>query len=90
MMRHKMTPCRLYMLCAVLLGVRADSANKTRADNRTELWLLGLFPFSGSWSGGLGQLPAVSMGIEDVNRDPSVLPGYKLMMTIDNTAVSST
>ena len=85
-----MTPCRLYILCAVLLGVEADSANETRADNRTELWLLGLFPFSGSWPGGLGQLPAVRMGIEDVNRDPSVLPGYKLMMTIDNTAVSST
>ena len=61
-----------------------NNTNKTTKD----LWLLGLFPFSGSWSGGLGQLPAVEMGLRDVNADPNMLPGYTLHMTINDTAVS--
>ncbi|KAK2172393.1 hypothetical protein NP493_966g00017 [Ridgeia piscesae] len=82
-----MTPCRLLMLCALLLlAGQVETTNDTVADHRTELWLLGLFPFSGPWPGGLGQLPAVLMGIEDVNNDPTILPGYKLRMTVDNTA----
>ncbi len=54
----------------------------------TPLWLLSLFPFSGAWPGGLGQLPAVEMGLRDVNADPTMLPGYTLHMTINDTAVS--
>ena len=78
------------MLCALLLlAGQVETTNDTVADHRTELWLLGLFPFSGPWPGGLGQLPAVLMGIEDVNNDPTILPGYKLRMTVDNTAVSN-
>ena len=78
------------MSCALLLlAGRVETNNETHAENRTELWLLGLFPFSGPWPGGLGQLPAVLMGIDDVNNDPTILPGYKLRMTVDNTAVSN-
>ena len=55
---------------------------------RRELFLLGLFPFNGSWAGGLGQLPAVQMGLEDVNRDQHILPGYRLSLTVNNTGVS--
>jgi len=54
-----------------------------------DIWLIGLFPLRGSWAGGLGQLPAVEMGIEDVNADPNILPGYRLRMTVNDTAVSS-
>ncbi len=52
-----------------------------------DLWLLGLFPFNGSWPGGLGQLPAVQMGLRDVNRDSNMLPGYALHMTVNDTQV---
>ena len=55
-----------------------------------DLWLLGLFPFRGSWAGGLGQLPAIQMGIQDVNLDPSMLPGYNLRLTVNDTQVSDT
>ena len=58
------------------------------AQPEQDVWLLGLFPFSGPWAGGLGQLPAVQMGLEDVNRDPNILPGYTLHMTVNDTAVS--
>lgn len=53
-----------------------------------DLWILGLFPFNGSWAGGLGQLPAVQMGIDDVNNDSTILPGYRLHLTVNNTGVS--
>ena len=66
-----------------------NSSLHLKKDNRTELWLLGLFPFKGSWPGGLGQLPAVQMGLEDVNSDPNILPGYVLHMTINDTLVST-
>ena len=56
-------------------------------DSQKDLWILGLFPLNGSWAGGLGQLPAVQMGIEDVNNDVSMLPGYQLRMTVDDTKV---
>lgn len=64
-------------------------SNDTQGEGpRKEIWLLGLFPFNGSWPGGLGQLPAITMGLEDVNNDPNILPGYKLSLTINNTGVS--
>ena len=53
-----------------------------------DVWLLGLFPFNGSWPGGLGQLPAVEMGIDDVNNNPEMLPGYRLHLSVNNTQVS--
>ena len=74
-------PVILCLLCVPGLLWADDLAPK-------DLWLLGLFPFNGSWPGGLGQAPAVQMGIEDVNADKSILPGYKLHMTINNTQVS--
>ena len=75
------------VLCNLVLSQEDQNdphGNKTNKD----IWLLGLFPFSGSWPGGLGQLPAVEMGLRDVNADPNMLPGYTLHMTINDTAVS--
>ena len=66
-----------------------DGNNNTKNKTTKDLWLLGLFPFSGSWSGGLGQLPAVEMGLRDVNADPNMLPGYTLHMTVNDTSVST-
>ena len=83
------------ILCStVLAGEKNADKNNHNNDNNTtnkttkDLWLLGLFPFSGSWSGGLGQLPAVEMGLRDVNADPNILPGYTLHMTVNDTSVS--
>ena len=56
--------------------------------NKTPIYLLGLFPFNGSWAGGLGQLPAIEMGINDVNKSPDILADYTLYLTVNNTAVS--
>ena len=64
------------------------SNNRHNNDGNIDLWIIGLFPMSGLWPGGLGQLPAVEMGIADVNADPTMLPGYTLRMTLNNTMVS--
>jgi len=69
-----------------VLTSRIDTT--TTGDRLKDIWLIGLFPLQGSWPGGLGQLPAVEMGLEDVNADPRILPGYRLRMTMDDTAVS--
>jgi hypothetical protein len=53
-----------------------------------DIWMIGLFPLKGSWPGGLGQRPAIEMGLEDVNKDPNILRGYRLKMTMDDTEVS--
>jgi len=63
-------------------------ANGNSSTTVKDIWLIGLFPLQGSWPGGLGQLPAVQMGIEDVNADPNILFGYRLRMTMDDTEVS--
>ncbi|XP_072029936.1 gamma-aminobutyric acid type B receptor subunit 2-like [Amphiura filiformis] len=46
----------------------------------TPLYILGLYPMSGSWPGGQGQLPATKMGIEHVNANQSILPGFELVL----------
>ncbi|RWS04643.1 gamma-aminobutyric acid type B receptor subunit 1-like protein, partial [Dinothrombium tinctorium] len=52
---------------------------------KIELHIGGLFPMAGSgyssgWLGGQGCLPAVKMGLEDVNSFPNLLPGYRLVL----------
>ena len=83
-------PPLLLVFLRVLALVHAKNADDSTgsASNTTAIWLLGLFPFSGSWPGGLGQLPAIEMGLRDVNADPTMLPGYTLNMTINDTSVS--
>ena len=51
------------------------------------LYILGLYPMSGSWPGGQGQLPATKMGIEHVNANQSVLPGFELVLLPYDTQV---
>ena len=76
------------ILCNTVL-TEEENGNNNNNKTTKDLWLLGLFPFSGSWSGGLGQLPAVEMGLRDVNADPDMLPGYTLHMTVNDTSVST-
>ena len=79
----------LVFITGITLGSASGSQVQDGDRKVIDLWLLGLFPFNGSWPGGLGQLPAIKMGLEDVNEDPVMLTGYKLHMTINDTAVST-
>ena len=79
----------LTILCSGRFLITTATGSGRDGKNLSEIWILGLFPFNGSWAGGLGQLPAVQMGLEDVNGDPTMLPGYRLRMSINDTLVSS-
>jgi len=68
--------------------VTGNSSSSETPEILKDIWLIGLFPLQGKWAGGQGQLPAVEMGIADVNADPNILSGYRLRMTIDDTEVS--
>ena len=57
------------------------------ASSLTPLYILGLYPMSGSWPGGQGQLPATKMGIEHVNANESLLPGFELVLINKDTQV---
>ena len=48
----------------------------------------GIFPMSGSWSGGIGCLPAVKMALDDVNNRTDILPDYNLYMDYNDSQVS--
>ena len=52
----------------------------------TPIYLLGLYPLSGNWPGGQGQLPATRLGLEYVN-SKDVLPGYELVLVTHDTEV---
>ncbi|XP_077989812.1 gamma-aminobutyric acid type B receptor subunit 1-like [Glandiceps talaboti] len=61
-----------------LLLIYLNNVNLTLAT--TDLHLLGLFPMTGFWPGGQGQRPAIQLGIEHVNKDPTLLPNYRIVM----------
>lgn len=52
------------------------------------LYIGGIFPMTGGWAGGRGCRPAVYMALEDVNKRPDLLPGYKLKMVANDSRVS--
>lgn len=55
-----------------------------------ELYIGAIFPINGTggWLGGQGCLPAALMALDDVNAEPNILPGYKLMMPFFDSQVS--
>lgn len=58
---------------------------------RTNLHIGGLFPISGTggWQGGQGCLPAARMALNDVNDEPYLLPGYRLVLHWNDSQVSN-
>uniref|UniRef100_A0AC35U5F1 ANF_receptor domain-containing protein n=1 Tax=Rhabditophanes sp. KR3021 TaxID=114890 RepID=A0AC35U5F1_9BILA len=57
-----------------------------------ELHIGGVFPMeagTGGWAGGQACLPAVNMALEDVNNDPTILPGYSLILHHHNSKCKS-
>ena len=55
--------------------------------NSTKIYLLGLFPMSGSWPGGQAVRPAAELAIQDINDNPEILPGYELVLISKDTQV---
>lgn len=49
------------------------------------LYVGGIFPMIGDWPGGQSCLPSAIMALNEVNLNPSVLPGYKLELNWFNS-----
>lgn len=56
---------------------------------KTPLYILGLYPFSGDWAGGQGQFPATQLGFDCVNNNEQILPDYEFKLVARNTLVST-
>lgn len=82
----KMTACCRVLYFLLLIGLGSPSKD----ENHT-LHLAGLFPMrnaiTNSTGEGPGILPAVLLGLEHVNKNPSILPDYMLEIDFNDTEV---
>ncbi|XP_071803868.1 gamma-aminobutyric acid type B receptor subunit 1-like isoform X1 [Asterias amurensis] len=56
------------------------------SNSTVKLYLLGLFPMTGSWAGGQAVLPATKLAVQDINANPDILPGYELVLIPKDTS----
>lgn len=71
-----------------MVRVMNNIKNVTISNGIVDIYVGGLWPMKGSWAGGEGMVPFAKMGLEHVNEDPYTLPGYRLHMIWNDTAVS--
>ena len=70
--------------CVLLFG----SLGVYSADeNLTDIHIIGLFTFGKRWTGGYANVPAAEEALADINARDDVLPGYRLVMHWNNSAV---
>ncbi|KAH8375729.1 hypothetical protein KR093_003145 [Drosophila rubida] len=68
----------IFLLC--LIGSpRLEGSEAGRPD---ELHIGGIFPIAGKggWQGGQACMPAARLALDDVNKEPNLLPGFKLIL----------
>lgn len=62
----------------------------TLGENKTkDLYLMGLFPFTGVWDGGAAYLEATTMALEQINNRHDLLPEHRLNLIYNDTKVSN-
>ena len=66
---------------------RNVSGPATEENDIQDIYVLGMWPMEGPWSGGQGLIPAALMALEHVNSDPTILPGYRLNMIWNDSKV---
>ena len=53
-----------------------------------DLYMIGLFPFHGSWNGGAAFLASSQLALQQINARDDVLPNYRLNLLWNDTGVS--
>lgn len=71
-----------FIAAVISVTVPAIATNKTK-----DLYLLGLFPFTGGWNGGEAYLQAATMAMEHINSRGDLLPEHRLSMAYNNSRV---
>ncbi|XP_033640825.1 gamma-aminobutyric acid type B receptor subunit 1-like [Asterias rubens] len=61
------------------------TAGPCDSSNRTKLHILGLYPMTGSWPGGLAMSLATQLALEDINANADILSGYELVVIPKDT-----
>ena len=56
---------------------------------KTPLYILGLYPLTGAWDGGVSFLPATQLALEHINANESLLVDYELILIDRDTGVSN-
>ena len=70
----------------ILLAHRACASDQLPEEVR----VLGIFPQSGGWPGGVGAIPAFAMALEEINANPDLLPNTTLVgVTVDDACTKS-
>ena len=75
------------MIFSLLLSCSFLSIVPAASSTSPALRILGLLPHyqrSPSWTTGYRIIPAVQIAVDDVNKDPSILPDYNLTMIMEN------
>ena len=68
------------LLCTVYTRTESEDTGREDVSGTTDLYLLGLGPYSGpSYRGGPALIPAMRLGIQHVNERDDVLRGYRLV-----------
>ncbi|PVD28713.1 hypothetical protein C0Q70_11307 [Pomacea canaliculata] len=66
----------------------ATETTVTPGEKTRDLYIMGLYPRSGSWQGGESMLTASLMAVRQINSMPDILPGYRLNIIANDTLVS--
>ncbi|KAH8404377.1 hypothetical protein KR222_005799 [Zaprionus bogoriensis] len=68
----------IFLLC-LIASPRLEGSEAGRPD---ELHIGGIFPIAGKggWQGGQACMPAARLALDDVNKEPNLLPGFKLIL----------
>lgn len=75
--------------CVAAIVLFLSTSQTGCARDLVKLHIGGLFPISGTggWQGGQGCLPAVMMGLDDVNGAQKILKGYELILHWNDSEV---
>ncbi|KAI8116157.1 Gamma-aminobutyric acid type B receptor subunit 1 [Lucilia cuprina] len=69
----------IFLFLSLIFYNNIDLTNGGRAD---ELHIGGIFPIAGKggWQGGQACMPAARLALDDVNKEPNLLPGFRLIL----------
>ena len=67
--------------------VQGNSGKVPQQHAVKELYIAGLFPYTGRWHGGKAIHAAASLALEHVNANKDILPGYRLVLIGNDTKV---
>ena len=76
-----------YAICSKNLC--QDGVFKWHKSKTKSLHVGGIFPMIGGWPGGQSCLPSAIMALNEINLNPTILPGYRLNLNWFNSEVIS-